>query len=216
MGWSYTDRPDNVRKYLTDMLESGGAQVLDLAIVNLNTAYVALKTASDIDVKVYAVVILLKFIRGNVYDFGYKIMDEFMGPSESKCPERILKLLSPLPEAQIGPVSQVAANCLDGQDTNLDRYAYARSWRARCYRTIEERKRAVRLKAGMRLKAKDSEGIELWDQERDEAYSAHSFTVIAIPRRGRTRTYLREDSRGLVYRTGSIGLSNLEEVKENG
>lgn len=45
--------------------------------------------------KVFAIVILTSSDKANGYNFGYKDLDEFMGPRESKCPNSILDLLSP-------------------------------------------------------------------------------------------------------------------------
>ncbi len=45
--------------------------------------------------KVFAVVILTSSDKASGYNFGYKDLDEFMGPCESKYPNSILDLLSP-------------------------------------------------------------------------------------------------------------------------
>lgn len=44
---------------------------------------------------VFAIVILTSSDKANGYNFGYKDLDEFMGPCASKCPNSILDLLSP-------------------------------------------------------------------------------------------------------------------------
>ncbi len=43
-----------------------------------------------------ALVYLLKWVPRDWYNFGYKDMDEFMGPCEARCPLKILDMLSPL------------------------------------------------------------------------------------------------------------------------
>lgn len=45
--------------------------------------------------RVFAIVILTSSDKANGCNFGYKDLDEFMGPSESKCPNSILDLLTP-------------------------------------------------------------------------------------------------------------------------
>lgn len=57
------------------------------------------------------------------YIFGYKDMDETVGPNESDCPEGILDLLTPT------------------------EYPYAQAWRARCQENLA---RVVRLRANHR------------------------------------------------------------------
>src|SRR3546814_2261595 len=53
------------------------------------------------------------------YIFGYKDMDETMGPCEADCPARILDLLTPTDKE------------------------YAREWRARCCANLERRARQL-------------------------------------------------------------------------
>ncbi|MBQ6855542.1 MAG: hypothetical protein IJO13_00390 [Lachnospiraceae bacterium] len=63
---------------------------------------------------VSAVVVLTRVSQNDYYNFGYKLIDEEMGPTESKCPVSILKLLS-----------------------NTDS-EYANEWRNRCWKHIEQ------------------------------------------------------------------------------
>lgn len=82
--------------------------------------------------------------------FGYKDMDESMGPTESSCPRSVLEKLSPLPARDPKPCS-----CCDGAGTlqgerwaasaqgrecfscdgqgSRDPHDYARNWRKRCW-----------------------------------------------------------------------------------
>jgi hypothetical protein len=68
-------------------------EVLDCALVHRSTLYGAIKKKSTGNV--FATIFLIRWSR-NEYNFAYKDMTEFSGPNECECPERILKLLSPL------------------------------------------------------------------------------------------------------------------------
>jgi hypothetical protein len=92
---------------------------LDIAIVKRNTLYAAIK--NTVTGEVFCAVFLLRWSR-DYYNFSYKDMTEFVGPNESECPERILKLLTPL---------------TDQNDPN----GYARDWRKRCEKNITNRKK---------------------------------------------------------------------------
>ncbi len=63
-----------------------------------NTVYMAIRNADKATGKAYvfAAVILISNTRKR--GFGYKDMDEGMGPYECACPDRIMRLLSPLAE----------------------------------------------------------------------------------------------------------------------
>ena len=63
---------------------------------------------------VSAVVVLTHVSQNEYYNFGYKLIGEEMGPTESKCPASILKLLT---------------------DTDSK---YANDWRNRCWKYIEQ------------------------------------------------------------------------------
>ena len=109
MGWLYRDRPlrhdrrlqtvdpvDFFRRELTFTRDGVSSTVLDAAAVG-STVYAAVRNVnypqpgSDY---VYCAVILF---RNNERDgFGYKDMCESMGPHEADCPDRIMRLLSPV------------------------------------------------------------------------------------------------------------------------
>jgi hypothetical protein len=151
MGWTTTQRPTNVKKFLTDLVTWDNPEkettnrALDCAIVNLHTAYLAVEKISPEGREVWAAVVLLGFYpKERYYNFGYKAMDEGMGPCERSCPERILKLLTPLPEREEGSSSSWAAE-----------------WRRDCWAKIEEAKKWKALKKeGTRLKSKDPAGVK--------------------------------------------------------
>ncbi|MCL7489732.1 MAG: hypothetical protein M8357_16315 [Desulfobulbaceae bacterium] len=135
MGWTYTYRGSTpVKEFLNERIncenEHARWKVLDIAIVRMRTAYMAVeiirrdKETGQLDTttrKVVAFVFLLDYRPSDPgYDTGYKDMDESMGPCESECPERILNLLSPTD------------------------HEYALAWRQRCRDNIA-RKKAFRL-----------------------------------------------------------------------
>jgi hypothetical protein len=131
MGWTYTHRGSTpVKEFLADHIncenEHAKWVLLDIAIVKMRTAYMAVeiirrdKVTRQLDMatrKVVAFVFLLDYRPSDPdYDLGYKDMDESVGPYESECPERILKLL-----------------------TQTD-HEYAVQWRQRCWNNIAQKK----------------------------------------------------------------------------
>lgn len=108
------------------------------------------KTASGKE-EVTALVVLLRWNRGE-YNFGYKDMDEAMGPGYAECPEKILKLLSPV-EAIYGEAGETGSA------------RYATDWREECYAAIRKRKESAKVKPGMTVKfaeaVKFTSGAEL-------------------------------------------------------
>jgi hypothetical protein len=100
MGWLYQRDPiDNPLAYLKAKYnydcETHTLQTLDGARVR-NTIYLAVRST---DKKtgcsfVFAAVILISNTRK--HGFGYKDMTEAMGPRECDCPQRIMRLLSPV------------------------------------------------------------------------------------------------------------------------
>ena len=132
MGWMYTRKAkgETIREFFARELgfetEKRTVRLLDCAVVNLREAYLAFE---DIDHtsgnrQVFAVVCLLHYQPNSYWNFGYKDMEESMGPCYYKCPERILKLLTP---------------------TSSE---YALKWRKRCWEHIERRRSLPRLRKG--------------------------------------------------------------------
>lgn len=131
MGWTYTYKGKTpVKEFLTEQVncenEHGRWTLLDIAIVKMRTAYMAVeitrrdKATGRLDTatrKVVAFVFLLDYRSSDPdYDMGYKDMDESVGPYESECPARILKLLTPTD------------------------HEYAVQWRQRCWDNIAKKK----------------------------------------------------------------------------
>jgi ribosomal protein L19 len=98
-------------------------KVLDIAKVG-STVYaaVSLKRPEDDKAFVFAGVVL---VRNGKDGFGYKDMDETVGPMECDCPDRIMRLLSPVED--------------------LPRVGYAAEWRARVAARKAEKKRLAKV-----------------------------------------------------------------------
>lgn len=118
MGWTYMHKRSDVRAkdvianlFNSDSFEpnsngkiNGVFRTLDIAIINLRTAYMAVEhikinqETNMLDPKtrrVYAVVVLLYYRNNDHYNFGYKEIDETMGLCYHDCPRKILDLLTP-------------------------------------------------------------------------------------------------------------------------
>jgi hypothetical protein len=115
MGWLCKRDPiDDPVAYLTDHFNHDGEhrtqRVLAAARV-ANTVYMAVKTTEKAtgSFYVFAAVILISNTRK--HGFGYKDMDETVGPYECACPDRIMRLLSPI--------------------TDIPSPSYAAEWRTR-------------------------------------------------------------------------------------
>lgn len=112
-------------------------RVLDTALIGLTEFYAAVEQVHKEtgERSVWAAVIKCTFIRtprkdhwtrDNPWDhnFCYKAMDETVGPCQTNCPERILKLLTPT------------------------EYKYAQDWRAECWAKIKAKKTRPKNKRG--------------------------------------------------------------------
>jgi hypothetical protein len=102
------------------------AEIVTAAAVG-STVYMAYRITEKAtnESKVIGLVFLTENLRGGYNNFSYKDMDEEMGPTESRCPQAILKLLTPLPPAPA-----------EGRDP----HEYARAWRARCEANLTVKK----------------------------------------------------------------------------
>lgn len=96
-----------------------GDGLIDISQKGWSTAYAAYRMK---DGKVCGLVIHLYRSR-DYYNFGWKVVDEMMGPYECECPERILKLLSPPEEFCEG--------------TTLE---WSKRWRDQCWENIKKGK----------------------------------------------------------------------------
>lgn len=129
MGWLYRDEPiDDPLAYLKAKYNYDGEthtlQTLDGARVR-NTVYLAVRSTDKKTSRsfVFAAVILISNTKK--HGFGYKDMTEAMGPCECDCPQRIMRLLSPI--------------------TDIPNPSYTAEWRARVgARRIERRQQRDR------------------------------------------------------------------------
>lgn len=94
MGWTFYHRPAGQTDRQHFESELGLAKrdlkILESATKN-GTFYAAVQ---DPDGSVWALVILIQRVRGE-YNFGYKDMDETVGPAVHDCPAKVLDLLTP-------------------------------------------------------------------------------------------------------------------------
>jgi hypothetical protein len=90
MGWTYEhrDRGTSHAAYFQAMY-SEGWQIIDSATVG-GTFYAAVRNP---DGKVEAHVSLIRWAPHDLYNFGHKDMTESWGPTEARCPDRILDQL---------------------------------------------------------------------------------------------------------------------------
>lgn len=120
MGWTYTQKPENVTKWFKDELtwesETRKYTCLETAI-KFKEAYAAVEVIYKKTGKrqVFAATFMLNYTRDYHYNFGYKSMTEDMGPGISNCPKKILDLLTE-PENE-----------------------WAQQWRERCRKKLNRR-----------------------------------------------------------------------------
>lgn len=132
MGWLYTNKPkgesvkDFFSKQFTFETDRYSSKLLECAVVKMRTAYMAIEQVLKVDGArtVFAVVCFLHYAPKDYNNFGYKDMDETMGPYAYDCPEKILKLLTPT----------------DNE--------YARNWREKCWLKINDKKSRPKVKVG--------------------------------------------------------------------
>jgi len=149
MGWTFMEKPRDVRGYLDSQFTwfNDGIvnRVIDSAIVARTEYYCAVdRTMPDGSRSVWAGVVLLKFhpkARDGL-TFGYKDMAESSGPYAWRCPVRILDKL-----------------------TEADS-EYAKGWRLKCREYHARRAALPKLAEGMRLRVLNESvptinGIEL-------------------------------------------------------
>lgn len=122
MGWTFQYRPkgmkdreffQNLMGTRYDILESGS---------RLGEFYAAVRDNDTGEVS--ALVSLTRWERGSQFNFGYKDMDETMGPNIDDAPAKVLDLLTPTDNK------------------------YANDWRDRARANIERRERAKAVKPG--------------------------------------------------------------------
>ena len=88
------------------------------------------------DGEVFAVVNLLDRKGDSYYNFGYKPMDESVGPVEHEAPRKVLEALTPLPPKPEGD--------------ERDMWEYARDWRRRAWKALEDREKQAAFRKGLK------------------------------------------------------------------
>lgn len=150
LGWTWTaathirngkiDRKAECDAYFMEGLNRGHYQVVKSSMVG-STYYAAVKALKkcnpdgngymDIppeEQSVFAVILLTSTDKKSAFDFGYKDMDETVGPYKYDCPRAILNLLSPTDNA------------------------YALEWRRVCQEHWRRRRIVARLPANAKIK----------------------------------------------------------------
>jgi hypothetical protein len=186
MGWLYMrslNGHSGPRQYLDAQFSytrSGvTSKVLKSALVGMRVYYAAIEHIrhEKDEHMVFAAVCLVRY---NPRDregfvFGYKDMDETVGPNESNCPEAILDLLTPT------------------------EYPYAQAWRNRCRENA-----AVRRALSSKPSPRPGQTI-VFDQPLSfsDGRSLDRFEVVANPRSHRTMLFRATDSARL-YRITNV------------
>ena len=128
MGWTYTNKPKGTTLkefFASEFTVKGEARILDVASVGWAEAYAAFRTS---DGRVIGMAIMTNYRpKEAYYNFGYKELEEFSGPYITNCPERILKLLTPL-----DPITEDTP-----EDCSL---RWAHRWRAACWAKVNSHK----------------------------------------------------------------------------
>lgn len=147
MGWTFQEKPGNVKEYMDSLYtfetETKKTTVLESYLVRLREYYALCQTVNKEtgEVTCWAGVAMLQYVKGDRYNFGYKDMDETVGPYINSAPVGMIERLN-----EIAPV---------------DPESYAAKWREGCLLAAQERAekraktKAVKLtdfKPGQKLK----------------------------------------------------------------
>ena len=128
MGWLTFNYQGTAKEYFTDMIEkSDGLELVDIAIKNFRTAYLAVRVVES--GYIFCQTYMIHRAPKSYENFGYKPVYEFNGPGDAECPERILKKLTPLKEIEATG------------DYTGDSIKWAQDWRDRCQKNIDTSKR---------------------------------------------------------------------------
>lgn len=184
MGWSFEHRDKGMTNVAFFADKMGDRyEIVDGATV-AGTFYAATRNRETGLVDCF--VALTRWVPNDWFNFGYKDMSESMGPSEARCPARILDLLSPI-EDLYGPELE-AAMCdnhfrcewakRDGMYSDKKEHVNQRmvgdgaafsaaDWRRAC-RAYIEKKNSVKVGSIIRLRtASTGEYFQLIDKRRN-------------------------------------------------
>lgn len=132
MGWTSFRLEEPVKDWFTKTAEWNGRKVLAVSVVRFKELYAAVQLE---DGSVICYTYMLSWHPKAWNNFAYKDMTEFSGPYMYDCPDRILKLLTPLPE--VSP-----------EDDSYNEYKYAIDFRYRNMMRRSYQKALRRLKVG--------------------------------------------------------------------
>lgn len=129
MGWTYMHREPGLSDRDFFQGEFGeGSEVLEAGTRD-NVCYLACRNRNAPQMGVFAIVCLIDRFgdrRDPYFNFGYKDMDETMGPGYDDCPAKVYALLTPLEEAGLSDDSlKWAAGWREGAEENIARRAAA-------------------------------------------------------------------------------------------
>jgi len=136
MGWTYHQKPNNVTEWLKETLTWETDKKKNTCLktaIKFKEAYAAVESIDKETGEryVWAACFMLNYTRDAYYNFGYKDMDESMGPNISNCPASILDLLTPVEDHPISEESKKWAN----------------EWRERCRKNLN----APKIKFGQKI-----------------------------------------------------------------
>ena len=101
MGWTYMEKPSNIKKWFEDTLTWETDNYLTKCLkshILLREGYAAIEQINKTtgEREVFAAIWLFHYKRSDFddYNFGYKEMDESVGPYYYNCPASILDLLT--------------------------------------------------------------------------------------------------------------------------
>jgi hypothetical protein len=199
MGWTFMpshgrDRAEIIRGKLDWDNDTFTDKVADHAVIGTTVYLVVCRTpkatwepstiyVNDADGSFRWIAVFLTRKARDAYDFGYKPLEESMGPVEASCPRRLIAAASPLRN----PDPAVEGN-------------YAARWRQKCLDGAKTKaRRKAELVPGATIHL--SRALDFTD-----GYSGDRFVVEIVRRRGRNHTYFRAPNGGL-YR-----ISNLDGI----
>lgn len=138
MGWTWQqrDKGTTTRQFFADLM--GEHYEILASGMTGSTFYAAVRDTRTGEVDAF---VALTARSKGYYNWGYKDMDERMGPNEASAPARVLDLLSPLPEC-------------DHDHTDERRYCgtqAAREWRAACRERLARIERSKSVTQGTKV-----------------------------------------------------------------
>lgn len=185
MGWTFTTKPrgQTVLKFFQEQWNSATVEVLDCAVVERKTAYLAVRrTPTEGKPYIFGVVCMLEYRPKDRYPFGYKDMDESMGPYAYDCPERILNQLTDLPYSS--------------ED--------ATKWRRICREELAKRKAAPKLQFGTIIKLDEAATFS-------DGFKGDTF--YCVDQKRRLRFMAVGGNRAGVYRLKKRHVTDATELK---